>query len=268
MAPSSDVWKSRIIIFVLLVNISFPVFASALTSLTINATFDNSVLNTLDLLNSGIVLTNATSITLNLNDVQIVTFINPDNWYATWDTNGIRFQVQDNQIDKFLGTKWFLKSMDVINPKGNKFPTWSGYSTTSQFIDSIHYIPTSTIQDKFDVSKGYAYGNFISYKLVEHAATHSFTEEVVYSSEKVFFSYNQTAYTTIGDALNAGHIYITYGTAVKNDANLTDFMSWYVGMLIGTDTYGLPEIFLYIMRIFVAVSILATVWLVKDVLSL
>ena len=253
--------RDGLIVFILIVNLSFPIFAGALTSLNINANFDNSVISTIDLLSEGIVLTNATSITLNLNDNQIETYVSPNRIYSSWDANGLSFQVQLNQIDKFFNTKFFLTNLDVTNSFG---VSWTIIGELT-FINaaSTHYIPTSKIISEFRSSRGYAHGK-MAYYLVDSDTKYVSTKQYPID---IFFSYNGTAYSSITDALSNGEIYVTFGSLITN-ADYGNFISWYVGILLGTNTYGMPNEFLWIMRIFIAVSILATVWLIKDLLRL
>ena len=253
--------RDGLILFVLIVNITFPVMAGALTSLNINANFDNSVLSTIDLLSDGIVLTNATSITLTYNVNQTETYVAPDRIYSSWNINGVAFQAQLNQIDKFFNTKYFLTNLDVTDTLGVSWTVVGDLDIVAMF---IHYIPTSKILSEYNSDKGYAHGKLIYYS----AGTTGTNIAVHQYPSDIFFSYNQTAYSTMTDALAGGSIYVTYGSIIATDANYGNFISWYLGILLGNNTYGMPNEFLWIMRIFIAFSVLATVWLIKDLLRL
>jgi len=69
---------------------------------------------------------------------------------------------------------------------------------------------------------------------------------------------------------NDGMITITIGKSLEIDENinLRKIINWYMGLLLGDRTWGLPSFFTWIVRILTALSVLAMAVFLKEMLRL
>lgn len=72
-------------------------------------------------------------------------------------------------------------------------------------------------------------------------------------------------FSTIATSLADGNVTVTIGsTALPAGSDLFSFAGWFLGLISGHDTYGMPDFFIWILRIFTFIGILAFVILAKE----
>ncbi len=83
--------------------------------------------------------------------------------------------------------------------------------------------------------------------------------------------------TPINDTMNITYAVYTYGTLSvtlgegweeTTDFNFRNFVTWYLGLIIGDQTWGLPEVFTWLIRILSALTILSAVIIAKELIKL
>jgi len=77
-------------------------------------------------------------------------------------------------------------------------------------------------------------------------------------------------YNITGSVYDIGNLTITLGRVIDTDAspNWRTFIDWYFGVLVGTDEWGLPSVFNWLLRIMSGISLLSAVLLAKEIISL
>ncbi|MBA7663182.1 hypothetical protein ES703_71221 [subsurface metagenome] len=61
---------------------------------------------------------------------------------------------------------------------------------------------------------------------------------------------------------------VAESVTISGNVNLMTFVSWYAGMITGTNSYGLPSIFNVIIQAISALSMLSVIILIKEMISL
>ncbi|MHC4573389.1 MAG: hypothetical protein ACYS76_04545 [Planctomycetota bacterium] len=89
------------------------------------------------------------------------------------------------------------------------------------------------------------------------------------TGEKLFITPNDPTHNITYAVNTVGHINVTIGKAFEEttDFNFMRFASWYVSIMVGGSSWGLPDIFAWITRILGALSILATVMLARELIG-
>jgi hypothetical protein len=235
--------RDSLIIFVLVFILSFPVIGYSLTSLSqTNEVADTSV-SLESLAASGIILREGNSSTIIYN-ADWIEFNIPSNgiYRIKWYQNlliGDYFNIQarHNFFDRILGTWMF--------PNAVKLAT-----VDRKTIDYLHNV---TIVNNFNVDY-----NFTHFKMVDEGLD-------------LFIIYNATISSSINDAVyNDGNLIATIALTFTYDEgqefNWWLISNWYLGLLIGDTSYGLPPIFTWIIRIITAICLIASIWFARDLL--
>ena len=67
-----------------------------------------------------------------------------------------------------------------------------------------------------------------------------------------------------------GHLNVTVATALEETSNFNfqKFVAWYFSMLLGETSFGLPSVFSWLIRLISAISVLSSILLAKELISL
>ena len=86
----------------------------------------------------------------------------------------------------------------------------------------------------------------------------------------IFFSDPEQEHNITRAIYEDGYVTITAAESItfSDNINLMTFVSWYAGMITGTNSYGLPSVFSIVLQVISALSFLSVVILAKEMISL
>lgn len=86
----------------------------------------------------------------------------------------------------------------------------------------------------------------------------------------IFITHPPTSDNITDAVMNDGKITVTIAISMdeETNVNLWSFVNWYQSMLTGDQTFGLPPAFLWLVRIMTAVTILATMALIRELIGM
>lgn len=249
--------KAMLILFILAFNVFFPVFGYALTSLSpIDlSNMDNISIDKRQLQAAGVTISDGLSQNVTWEGGWFYyplgneTFrVKWDNWLPFSDTDGFAFQRRVNWIDKQLNTWWFPYSMLVVD------------SLTRQKL-SVTMVGATPIVTQPILNQTV---------LLKWDSVYSWSWVSANPNIEVFFTYNATAYSSLGEAMDAGTVIVTLakGSSFNKSFDWWQAWDWYVSLMIGDSAFGVPIEISWIFRALTAFSTLAIVWFAKDLLSL
>lgn len=87
---------------------------------------------------------------------------------------------------------------------------------------------------------------------------------------EIFFTDPEQEHNMTRAVYDDGIVTVTVAESITftNDVNLMTFVSWYAGMITGSNSYGLPSIFNIIMQAISALAMLSVIILAKEMISL
>lgn len=87
---------------------------------------------------------------------------------------------------------------------------------------------------------------------------------------ELFFTDPEQEHNITRAIYDDGIITVTVAESITfdEDINLMTFVSWYAGMVTGTNSYGLPSVFNIVLQLINALSLLSVVIIVKEMISL
>jgi len=87
---------------------------------------------------------------------------------------------------------------------------------------------------------------------------------------EIFFTDPEQEHNITRAIFEDGTVTVTVAESItiSENVNLMTFVSWYAGMITGTNSYGLPSIFNVIIQAISALSMLSVIILIKEMISL
>lgn len=227
---------TRIYIFVLILNIVFPVLGYTFTAFA-EATEEYEIsLDPDDLMAAGINLVDGESHNITYDGSWVEYILLNITIRSSWYADAIVFQKR-SPIGKAFNTWLFPYFVDVKSRQTN---IWSGA------------LLNVTIIDDWDTE--YNWSRF-----------------VLADGHHIFV----TPYDTDGNISKAvfidGNLNVTIAKSYDEDDtsyNFWNFLGWYSSLIIGDQSWGLPSIFSWFIRILAAISVFAIVMLTKDLIRL
>jgi hypothetical protein len=101
-----------------------------------------------------------------------------------------------------------------------------------------------------------------------YSTTYNWTHFVLdegggHEAEAFFTIYDD--YSSMYECMANGNVTVTIGRAFEPSApDLFSFVGWYLGVITGLQTFGLPAVFLWILRMFTIIGILSAVLLARE----
>lgn len=241
MAGDTD---TRFYIFILVLNLVFPVFGYAFTNFPGASVEGYEVDIDLEALEAiGITLVDAESHNITFNS----------GWIDYEDLNKTyRAKFGDDcRISDFSN---YFDGVQIQTSPVSGWLTWFfGYNVPIKSYSSglgIEYLGNATIISDYD--ENYNWSRFSL------------------STGELLFITPFDPTQNISYAVNTeGHINVTIGKAFEADAgfNFMRFASWYVSIMVGGQSWGLPAIFGWITKLLGALSILATIMLARELIG-
>jgi hypothetical protein len=242
----NDPWATRVILFMLAFNIAYPVMLYTFTSLNFNAYSPVSIISKDYFQSKGMIISKevVNNITIN-SDLKYYLF-NGTNYRAGWDSSGFYIQSQSWIIDKLFNT-WFSPYNLFVESTSNQWMT----NPPTMVHTSLHqYVSETTLL--------YYYNS--AYNLTQGDLYDGLRNNMGVSA---FWSFNPHVYATFGQALSNGHVILIFGEKAISPTltNAYDFVTWYMSIIIGANTYGLPIVFTWLTDLLIALSILSVVFI-------
>lgn len=226
---------TRIYVFVLILNLIFPVLGYTFTAFGESPQDYEADLDPDSLMKIGINLVDAESHNFTyLGGYQYYTLLNVS-IRAEWRTYGIIFQKQSS-ISKAFNSWLFPYRLELKSIMTNEY---------------MDHIPNATIVMEFNTD-------------------FNWTRFVLRDGHHLFI----TPFANDGNISKAvyddGHINMTIAKSFEDDTtfNFGRFLGWYSSILVGDQTWGLPSIFSWFVRILGALSVFAVVMLTKELIRL
>lgn len=228
--------QTRIYIFVLVLNIVFPVLGYTFT------TYEEEIEDY--------------EISLDLDSLSSagITFVDAESHNITYDGPWVEYVL----LNLTIRSSWYADAVvfQKRSPIGTAFNTW----LFPYFVD-IKSLQTNvwsgalrnvTIIDDWDTE--YNWSRF-----------------VLQDGHQIFV----TPFATDGNITKAvfddGHLNVTIARTFEEDEsnfNFWNFIGWYTSLLIGNQSWGLPQIFGWFLRILAGISVFAVVMLSKELIRL
>jgi hypothetical protein len=236
--------QTRFYIFILVLNLVFPVFGYSLTNFPSGAPTDYEIdLDTEALEAIGITLIDAES--------HNMTFSR--DWVEYTDLNKT-YRARFSDRSQVTGLPTYYDGVQVQTSPVTGWLTWFfGYNVPAKSIVSgisLEYVSNASIIADFED----AY-NWSRYDLG--------------TGEKLFITPNDPTHNISYAVNTVGHVNVTIGKAFEAESNFNfmRFVSWYLSILVGGQAWGLPEMFAWITRILGALSILASIMLARELIG-
>lgn len=228
--------QTRIYVFVLILNIVFPVLGYTFTAFAEETEEYEISLDPDSIMAAGITLVDAESHNITYEGPWVEYVLLNLTIRSSWYADAIVFQKR-SPIGKAFNTWLFPYYVDVKSLQTNK---WSGALLNVTIID--------------DWDSEYNWSRF-----------------VLADGHHIFV----TPYDTDGNITKAvfdeGHVNVTIAKSFEEDEtsfNFWNFLGWYSSLIIGDQSWGLPPIFSWFIRILAAISIFAMIMLTKDLIRL
>jgi len=240
----------KLIVMMLIISITFPIFAMGLTNLQTqeSSKFDIAI-SYESLISAGIMLGNAVSHNVSYGGGYVYFNLNDTEVRVKWDDLG-------------LDPATFLPIGDAIkverkSPLGRITDSWvfpkrlyiSGEKTDYKSI----YVYNSTLIQEWDEDY-----NWSLFRIPEEGLV-------------MIVQYSPSVSNNITEAVyEDGLITVTIGKSldVNEKVNFRKVVNWYMGLLIGDKSWGLPPVFTWIVRILTSLSVLAMVIFIKEMIKL
>jgi len=228
--------QTRMYVFVLILNIVFPVLGYTFTAFGEETQDYEISLDPDSLMAAGITLVDAESHNITYDGPWVEYILLNLTIRSSWYADAIVFQKR-SPIGKAFNTWLFPYYVDVKSLQTNK---WSGALLNVTIID--------------DWDSEYNWSRF-----------------VLSDGHHIFV----TPYATDNNISKAifvdGHVNVTIAKSFEEDEtsfNFWNFLGWYSSLIIGDQSWGLPPIFSWFIRILAAISVFAMVMLTKDLIRL
>jgi len=233
--------QTRIYIFVLILNIVFPVLGYTFTSFSEETQSYEISLDPDALMAAGINLIDAESHNLT--------------YMADW----VEYELLNVTIRARFFSTFLIPpglAFQKQSPIGKAFNSWGFpyWLSVKSVMTNKWYDPLENVTIVDDWNSEYNWSRFII-----EGGHHAFV----------------TPYDTDGNITKAvftdGHLNVTIAKSFEADDttfNFWSFLGWYSSLIIGDQSWGLPSIFSWFIRILAAISIFAIVMLTKDLIRL
>lgn len=238
--------NTRIYIFVLILNLIFPVLGYTFTSFGGAPEDYETTLDPDSLMTIGLNLIDAESHNLSYNSGWV---------YYTLINDSIRAQFMDNVIGPGLQVLGDGLTFQAQSSLSLAFDSWViAYQVNVKSIltnERMKYLTNETIIRDYD--SDYNWSRFI-----------------LMDGHHVFI----TPFSTDGNITKAvfddAHLNVTIAKSFDEEekANFLTFIGWYSSLIIGDQSWGLPSVFAWFLRILGALSVYAFVMLTKDLIRL
>lgn len=248
MSASTDL-TVKIILYSMIVNILFPVFAYGMTTITGSALEDFDIsISEETLINAGIQFTAAESAN--------ITFKGADLDSQTFNVSGnllrIRWDTWPLIGDRFRFSMPKLYEIPIGDLTGDYFSTGGQVlEVQSEGQEYVNDFYNSTMVANFDPAYNWTRVNIPQKGIVVLFTTLSADDNNI--TKAVYETGNVTA--TVGQRFTDGSTF-----------DFRAFIDWYMGMLFTNKNYGLPASAAWIMRVFVAITLFSALLLARDLL--
>lgn len=236
--------QTRFYIFILVLNLVFPVFGYSLTNFPSGAPTDYSVdIDTEALEAIGISLVDAESHNITFNS----------GWADYTDLNKTYRAKFSNDV-RLTGLGGYHDGVQVQTSPVDGWLTWFfGYNVPAKSVItgvSVEYVSNASIVADYD-------------------ARYNWSRYVLGTGEVLFITPNDPTHNISYAVNNVGHLNITIGKTFEatTSFNFMRFASWYLSIMVGSQAWGLPEVFAWVTRILGALSVLATVMLARELIG-
>lgn len=233
---SSSGSMTRIYLFVLILNVVFPVLGYTFTTFGDDQQAYEIDLDQDALMAAGITLSDAESHNLSYPSPWVEYTLQNSTIRAKWQYNAIAFQKR-SAIGRAFNSWIFPYVIDVKSVLSNR---WHG---------SVY---NSTIVSDFNTE-------------------YNWTRFILEDGNHIFV----TPYADDGNISKAiwidGHVNVTIAKSFEESGtnfNFWNFLGWYSSLLIGDQSWGLPDIFSWFIRILGVISLFAMIMLTKDLIRI
>lgn len=228
--------QTRIYVFVLILNIVFPVLGYTFTAFGEDTQDYEISLNPDSLMAAGITLVDAESHNITYDGPWVEYVLLNLTIRSSWYADAIVFQKR-SPIGKAFNTWLFPYFVDVKSLQTN---VWSGALLNVTIID--------------DWDSEYNWSRF-----------------VLADGHHIFVTPYATDNNISKAVFEDGHVNVTIAKSFEEDEtsfNFWNFLGWYSSLIIGDQSWGLPSIFSWFIRILAAISLFAMVMLTKDLIRI
>ncbi len=243
---ADDGSQTRFYIFILVLNLVFPVFGYSLTNFPSGAPTEYAIDIDREALEAiGISLVDAESHNMTFSRV----WVGYDGLNKTY-----RARFSDRSHITGRPTAYYDGVQIQTSPVTNGLLIWFfGYNVPAKSVVSglsIEYVSNASIVSDYNPA-------------------YNWSRYVLGTGEMLFITPNDPTHNISYAVNNVGHINVTIGKTFERTAgfNFMRFASWYLSIMVGGQAWGLPEVFAWITRILGALSVLATVMLARELIG-
>lgn len=234
--------REAVIIFAFIFMLSFPVIGYSITTLAMNNQVADTSLDADALASAGLTLYSGVSHNITYND-PAVEYVIPDKgiyrirWFNVFAI-GDKFLIQkrSNPVDRLLGSWWFPT---LVRTSFNNLSDEPRNATVINYFNQDYNWTRATLLNE----------GLIIFWTIDTVTSSNITEAIM-----------EDGFVTVTIAQ-------PFDTTAAN-FNWFSVASWYMGLLIGDQTFGLPPIFSWVIRIITGIMFIAAVWFVRDLLPL
>jgi hypothetical protein len=238
--------RTKLYVFVLVLNIIFPVFGYTFTTFESDPE-DYEISLDMDTLNmAGINLIDGESHNMTYNGAWV--------YYTELNTT-IRAHFQDDIRDPWItiiGDGIGLQKRGAVSIA---LDTWALAYTVSvkswETNEWLKLISNSTIVR--DYNEDYNWSRFI-----------------LYDGTQIFVTSHESHQNITRAVYEDGHVNMTLGRTLEESSafNFRRFVTWYMSIMVGSNSWGLPSMFSWVLRILGAMSVFAVVLLSRELIRL
>ena len=228
--------QTRMYIFVLILNLVFPVLGYTFTVFGADQQAYEIDLDQNALMAAGITLADAESHNLSYPSPWVEYTLLNSTIRAKWQYNAIAFQKR-SAVGRAFNSWIFPYVIDVKSIISNR---WHGSITNSTIVSDFN-------------------------------TDYNWTQFILEDGHHIFV----TPYADDGNMSKAiwddGHVNVTIAKSFEEagtNFNFWNFLGWYSSLLLGDQSWGLPEVFSWFIRILAGISIFSMVMLTKDLIRL
>jgi len=239
----------RLIVFILIVSLVFPIFGMALTQGESEVELYDVSVSPESLVSAGILLREGESHNVSYGGGYV---------YFTLNDTEVRVKWDNMYISGYRGiyVKADYVKVEKKSPLGRIMNSWL-------FSETLYVVGMKT---------GYKTENIYNNTIIEE-----WNQKYNWSMFKIpgeglimLIQYPPTSENITDAVYNDGMITITIGSAVdlNESINFRRIINWYTGLIIGDQTFGLPSFFTWIVRIITALGVLAMAVFIKEMIRL
>lgn len=227
----------KLVIFMLIFSLIFPPISYAFSTFSTETPDVISSLDVDDLISLGLILEISVTNNVTYGGDWVYYDLNQTDYRIKWfnDTDTFLIQSRINPIDQLLDS-WYFPHDCLLG------------DTTGLIISKEGEITELEIINYFDNE-------------------YNWTRIITDFSINIFWTLTNDTYT-IETQLDSELIYVTFAKVYTEETqySFSRFINWYWGTFTGQNSYGLPEVFSWVLRVITAIQFVCAVWVIKDVL--